>query len=66
MPKTIFMDYSKENDGVIEAVSVPGCRFVLGLQWHPELLFKTMPEQLKPFEALVEAARVVAAEPVAV
>jgi putative glutamine amidotransferase len=54
------------SDGVIEAVSVPGCRFVLGLQWHPELLFKTMPEQLKPFEALVEAARVVAAEPVAV
>ena len=45
------------NDGVIESVSVPGCRFVLGLQWHPELLFKTMPEQLKPFDALITAAK---------
>jgi putative glutamine amidotransferase len=54
------------SDGVIESVSVPGCRFVLGLQWHPELLFKTMPEQLKPFAALVEAARSSAAEPVGV
>ena len=44
-------------DGVIESVSVPNCRFVLGLQWHPELLFKTLPAQLKPFEALVEAAK---------
>lgn len=51
-------------DGVIESVSVPGCRFVLGVQWHPELLFKSMPEQLKPFEALVAAARVGVPEPV--
>ena len=54
------------SDGVIEAVSVPGCRFVLGLQWHPELLFKIMPEQLKPFKALVEAARAGVVEPVGV
>jgi putative glutamine amidotransferase len=53
-------------DGVIEAVSVPSCRFVLGVQWHPELLFKTMPEQLKPFEALVEAAKVASAAPAAI
>jgi putative glutamine amidotransferase len=24
------------NDGVIEAVELPGMRFVLGVQWHPE------------------------------
>lgn len=54
------------SDGVIEAISVPGCRFVLGVQWHPELLFKTMPGQLRPFEALVLAARAQVAEPVAV
>lgn len=52
------------SDGVIESVSVPGCRFVLGLQWHPELLFKTMPDQLKPFEALVAAAKSAVPEPV--
>lgn len=54
------------SDGVIESVSVPGCRFVLGLQWHPELLFKTMPTQLKPFEALVNAAKSNIIEPVGV
>lgn len=53
-------------DGVIEAVSVPSCRFVLGVQWHPELLYKTMPEQLKPFATLVEAAKVASAAPVGV
>lgn len=45
------------SDGVIEAVSVPACSFVLGVQWHPEMLFGSIPDQLKPFEALVAAAR---------
>lgn len=54
------------SDGVVEAVSVPECRFVLGVQWHPEMLFKAVPEQLKPFEALVSAARAEALEPAAV
>jgi putative glutamine amidotransferase len=54
------------SDGVVEAVSVPSCRYVLGVQWHPELLFKTMPEQLKPFAALVEAAMVSSAAPAGV
>ncbi len=51
-------------DGVIESVSVPSCRFVLGLQWHPELLYKTLPAQFKPFEALIEAAKSSVAQPV--
>lgn len=40
------------DDGVIEAVELPGARFVLGVQWHPE-------EQgdQRPFDALVRAAR---------
>lgn len=45
------------SDGVIEAVSVPSCSFVLGVQWHPELLYTSIPDQLKPFESLVAAAR---------
>lgn len=52
------------SDGVIEAVSVPSCTFVLGVQWHPELLFAAMPAQLMPFEALVAAAKAKALEPV--
>ena len=50
-------------DGIIEAVSLPDRRFVLGLQWHPEMMFERHPAQLAPFSALVEAARVTTREP---
>ena len=39
-------------DGVVEGVEVDGCRFALGVQWHPELL-RHRPEHLALFEALV-------------
>ena len=39
-------------DGIIEAVEIPGQRFVLGVQWHPEWLFETQPEALRLFTAL--------------
>jgi putative glutamine amidotransferase len=42
-------------DGVVEAVELPGMRFVLGVQWHPECLFREHPEHFKPFKAFVEA-----------
>ncbi len=41
----------RADDGVIEAVEDPGRRFVLGVQWHPE-----MAGDPRPFRALVEAA----------
>jgi len=44
-------------DGVVEAVELPGKRFVLGVQWHPECLFQKYPEHFKPFKAFVEACR---------
>jgi putative glutamine amidotransferase len=40
------------DDGLIEAVEDPDAGFVLGVQWHPERT-----EDLRPFAALVEAAR---------
>ena len=42
---------ARSGDGVIEAVELPGHRFVVGVQWHPE---ETGDRRL--FEALVEAA----------
>lgn len=42
-------------DGVIEAVEAPAYRFVIGVQWHPDL----MPDDLRQgrlFEALVAAS----------
>jgi putative glutamine amidotransferase len=44
-------------DGVIEAVSLPGHPFALGVQWHPEMMFEAHAEHLAPFRALVEKAR---------
>lgn len=43
-------------DGIVEAVVLPERRFVLGLQWHPELMFRRHERQRRPFGALVEAA----------
>jgi putative glutamine amidotransferase len=40
-------------DGVVEALEVPGDRFVLAVQWHPE---KSL-DDLRLFTAIVEAAR---------
>ena len=42
-------------DGVVEAVELPGKRFVVGIQWHPERLYEQYPEHAKPFKAFVEA-----------
>ena len=48
-------------DGTVESVEHPGCRWLLGVQWHPEMMFRAHSEHLAPFQALVEAAR--AAQP---
>ena len=42
-------------DGLIEAVELPGHRFALGVQWHPENL-QAYPEMRALFQAFVEAA----------
>ena len=42
-----------DDDGVVEAVEMPGERFVLGVQWHPE---ETLGD-LRIFAGLVQAAR---------
>lgn len=42
-------------DGVIEGIELPGKRFCLGVQWHPE--FCIDPGDSKIFDAFIEAAR---------
>ncbi len=43
-------------DGLVEAVELPGKRFVVGVQWHPESLSAGMPEAQAIFDAFVRAA----------
>ncbi len=52
-PQLIATGWS--GDGLIEAIERPESAFALGVQWHPELMFKRSPQQLTPFVALVEA-----------
>lgn len=48
---------ARSPDGLVEAVYLPGKRFVLGVQWHPDLLWKNDPKSLKLFETFVERCR---------
>lgn len=43
-------------DGTIEGVEHPEKTWVLGVQWHPEMMFKAHDEHLKPFAMLAEQA----------
>jgi len=43
-------------DGVIEAIEAPELRFALGVQWHPELLSKSVPINRGLYRGLVRAA----------
>lgn len=44
------------SDGVVEAMELEGDGFVLGVQWHPELMWAKDTYQRQLFASLVEAA----------
>ncbi|MCR8746256.1 gamma-glutamyl-gamma-aminobutyrate hydrolase family protein [Romboutsia lituseburensis] len=43
-------------DGVVEAIEKKGDHFVIGIQWHPEMMTKDCPKMQKLFMALVKEA----------
>ena len=46
---------AQASDGLIEGIELPGHRFCLGVQWHPENL-QRFPEQQKIFSSFISAA----------
>ncbi|MBI1216251.1 MAG: gamma-glutamyl-gamma-aminobutyrate hydrolase family protein [Alphaproteobacteria bacterium] len=52
--KGLFVEAISE-DGVVEAVSLPGKRFICGVQWHPEGDFHINPASRRIFEAFRDA-----------
>lgn len=50
-----FLVSARSSDGVVEAVEVPGKKFCLGMQWHPEHL--THEKEIDIFKAFVAACR---------
>ncbi len=49
-----FLTGARSEDGVVESIESPGERFVLGIQWHPEMMHDSE-EQQKIFRAFIEA-----------
>ncbi|MDB8803786.1 MULTISPECIES: gamma-glutamyl-gamma-aminobutyrate hydrolase family protein [unclassified Romboutsia] len=47
---------AESKDGVIEAIEKEGEEFVLGIQWHPEMMTKDYPIMQKLFKALITEA----------
>ncbi len=47
---------ARSQDGLTEAIELSGDDFVLGVQWHPENLWRTMAEHRRLFAAFVDAA----------
>ena len=52
-----FVVSARSDDGLIEAMESTGPCFMIGVQWHPEIMFEAHEEHLAPFAALIEAAR---------
>jgi len=43
-------------DGIVEGIENPGQPFLVGVQWHPERIYKQRAEHLALFRALANAA----------
>lgn len=52
-----FVVVAKSGDGLVEAIEWPGSVFSLGVQWHPENLWRTSPEHRRLFAAFATACR---------
>ncbi|MFH1514292.1 MAG: gamma-glutamyl-gamma-aminobutyrate hydrolase family protein [bacterium] len=45
----------RTDDGVIEAIEMPQKKWVLGVQWHPEILWESHDDHRRIFQAFVKA-----------
>lgn len=52
-----FAASAAAGDGVVEAIERPGEAFVLGVQWHPERMYRESEAHRRLFEAFVRACR---------
>jgi putative glutamine amidotransferase len=55
-PAPSFNVTAKANDGVIEAIEAKDHPFAVGVQWHPEILYRKDAPAAALFKALIQAA----------
>jgi putative glutamine amidotransferase len=48
---------ARASDGVIEAIEHPNKKWVIGVQWHPELMWQSDKTQAKLFKVFVDACK---------
>lgn len=51
-----FVVEAYSSDGLIEAISLPNKKFVMGFQWHPEKIYETEASQ-KIFQTFIEKCK---------
>lgn len=56
-----FIINARSRDGIIEGIEKMDQSFILGLQWHPELMFEVDAETRALFRAFIDACRIRAA-----
>ena len=56
VPDTITVS-ARATDGVIEAIEIPGSRFAIGVQWHPEFFINPDDTDFLIFKAFVQTAQ---------
>jgi putative glutamine amidotransferase len=52
-----FVVNAKARDGIIEGIEKKAGTFILGVQWHPEMMADQFPDMLLVFKAFVDAAK---------
>ncbi len=57
VPAPALVAAACSDDGICESVYLPGHKFFLGVQWHPELFFSLDPDAAALFTAFVVACR---------
>ena len=44
-------------DGLVEAISVKGQKFAVGVQWHPEFSYEKDEKSIKLIQAFIDACK---------
>ena len=56
-PAPGFSVTARAEDGIVEAIELPGARFLMGIQWHPEHMWQDYPSGRAIWQGFVDACR---------